>query len=210
MVVFFLCGKMGVGKNYVADRIALICARKGLVCEQFMLAQGVKQGCEEDFSRLAELLNEYAEEARSAGLPDLADKLTVRKANWWEKKTAITRTLLQTYGTEIFRNRVSENYWTDRLVDKLAVLDEDGPDVALVTDMRFPNEYSYPKERLSHIPMRSVLVKRKSCYNNKALFNHDSETALEGFASDVVLVNDNDAVLDEGIVNLLGEFFKEN
>lgn len=210
MVVLFLCGKMGVGKNYVANRIALACSRKNLTCEQTMLAEGVKIGCEEDFARLAELLNSYAEEAANAGLPDLAKKLTIVSKNWWEEKTPITRVLLQSYGTEIFRNRVDENYWTEKLLDRLAELKEERTDIVLVTDMRFPNECEYTKDMMPDDVVRSVMIERDSCYKDEALFKHDSETALDTFRPDIRLVNDDNECLDKNIDALLADFFKED
>lgn len=210
MVVLFLCGKMGVGKNYVANRIALACSRKNLTCEQLMLAEGVKKGCEEDFARLAELLNSYAEEAANAGLPDLAKKLAVKPENWWEEKTPITRVLLQSYGTDIFRNRVGKNYWTEQLLHRLADLKREKVDLAIVTDMRFPNECEYTKDMMPDDVVCSVMIDRDSCYKDKTLFKHDSETALDEFQPDIRLANDDNECLDKNIDALLADFFKED
>lgn len=210
MVVLFLCGKMGVGKNYVANRIASACSRKNLTCEQLMLAEGVKKGCEEDFARLAELLNSYAEEAANAGLPDLAKKLAIEPKNWWEEKTPITRVLLQSYGTDIFRNRVGKNYWTEQLLHRLADLKREKVDLAIVTDMRFPNECGYTRKMMPDDVVLSVMIDRDSCYKDEALFKHDSETALDNFYPDIFLVNDNDTHLDAVIDGWLKDFFKED
>ena len=210
MVVLFLCGKMGVGKNYVANRISLACARRHLTNVQLMLAGGVKKGCEEDFARLAELLNSYAEEAAKAGLPDLAKKLTIEPKNWWEEKTPITRVLEQTYGTDIFRNRVGKTYWTEQLLHRLADLKRDKVDLAIVTDMRFPNEYAYTKDMMPEDVVLSVMIDRDSCYKDEALFNHDSETALDEFQPDIRLANDDNECLDKNIDDLLADFFKED
>lgn len=49
------------------------------------------------------------------------------------------RTLLQWWGTE-FRRSVNDSYWTDRLGEILA---KEKPRVALITDMRFPNEMQF-------------------------------------------------------------------
>jgi hypothetical protein len=49
------------------------------------------------------------------------------------------RLLLQWYGTE-FRRHVNADYWVNRLAQRIA---EDKPKVALITDMRFPNEKAF-------------------------------------------------------------------
>lgn len=52
------------------------------------------------------------------------------------------RTLLQWWGTE-FRRAVNENYWVERLAQRLA---EEKPEIAFITDMRFPNEAAFVKK----------------------------------------------------------------
>jgi hypothetical protein len=49
------------------------------------------------------------------------------------------RTLLQWWGTE-FRRSVNENYWVDKLAERIA---EEKPEIAIITDMRFPNEMRF-------------------------------------------------------------------
>ena len=53
------------------------------------------------------------------------------------------RTLLQWWGTE-FRRNVNPDYWINRLADKLK---KDQPEIALISDMRFPNEFAFVEER---------------------------------------------------------------
>jgi hypothetical protein len=49
------------------------------------------------------------------------------------------RTLLQWWGTE-FRRNVNPNYWVDRLAE---IISKEQPQVALISDMRFPNEKEF-------------------------------------------------------------------
>ena len=49
------------------------------------------------------------------------------------------RTLLQWWGTE-YRRSVEPNYWVDRLAERLA---KEKPEIAFITDMRFPNEWDF-------------------------------------------------------------------
>lgn len=52
------------------------------------------------------------------------------------------RTLLQWWGTE-FRRAVDPDYWVNKLAERLAV---EKPEIALITDMRFPNEKKFVEE----------------------------------------------------------------
>lgn len=52
------------------------------------------------------------------------------------------RLLLQWWGTN-FRRSVNENYWVDKVTKQIA---EDKPEIALLTDVRFPNEMSFVQE----------------------------------------------------------------
>jgi len=49
------------------------------------------------------------------------------------------RTLLQWWGTE-YRRNVNENYWLNKVAERIA---EEKPEIALITDVRFPNEKAF-------------------------------------------------------------------
>lgn len=53
------------------------------------------------------------------------------------------RALLQWWGSEYRRNNFGENYWVERAAARLAA---EKPEIALFTDMRFPNEMAFIKE----------------------------------------------------------------
>ena len=52
------------------------------------------------------------------------------------------RTLLQWWGTE-YRRSVNPDYWVNKLSKRLV---EEKPEIALVTDVRFPNEINFVKQ----------------------------------------------------------------
>lgn len=52
------------------------------------------------------------------------------------------RTLLQWWGTE-FRRSVDDQYWLKKLLSNVS---KDKPEVALITDVRFPNELQFVKD----------------------------------------------------------------
>lgn len=53
------------------------------------------------------------------------------------------RTLLQWWGTDYRRNNFGDNYWVERAAARLAA---ERPEIALFTDMRFPNEMAFVQE----------------------------------------------------------------
>jgi hypothetical protein len=82
------------------------------------------------------------------------------------------RTLLQWWGTE-YRRAQDENYWVKRLFQRLKVLD---PDVAIITDLRYPNEAEAIKRA------GGVLVRVSRTTPPDVEVNpHPSETALDGY-----------------------------
>jgi hypothetical protein len=92
------------------------------------------------------------------------------------------RTLLQWWGTE-FRRMVNPEYWVRRLADIIA---KEKPQVALVTDMRFPNEKVWVEKHGA-----SVKVERPGL--EPLAVAHASELALaplEDWEWDFVLRND--------------------
>lgn len=53
------------------------------------------------------------------------------------------REMLQIYGTEIVRKARGSDYWVEKVMDEVyEYLDEDEDNVAVITDIRFPNEVS--------------------------------------------------------------------
>lgn len=192
--VVMFAGKINSGKNLAAETLKNIFEDEGISAEVMMLAQGVKDGCREDFKRLADYLNALAKEEREeVGNDYLADLLEIKDENWYEKKTPLTRILLQTYGTEIFRNRVDRNYWTEALAKRIL---ESKSDRVVVSDMRFPDECDHLKnifeEAGEEIAVKSVLVKRSEREESEAeiVDDHASETSLEDYRFDYVLRND--------------------
>jgi len=145
-------------------------------------AKAVKDGCKEDFKKLADELNNYVIELKrviiskynyiNEILDSKIDELKISDENWYENKTFITRTILQLYGTEIFRNRVDSDYWVKQVKDKCEKSDSD---IILVTDTRFPNEitemYSDNYDLITIRLLRDI--------NKDKSKNHYSETALD-------------------------------
>lgn len=97
------------------------------------------------------------------------------------------RTLLQWWGTEYRRNQ-DTNYWVNRLREQI---EAEKPRIALIADMRFPNEVSWIK---SDPATGFVCRVDRLGYDNKS--KHESEHALDFMAEEdwhfIIQVNDGD------------------
>lgn len=91
---------------------------------------------------------------------------------WVKDEIGKPRTLLQWWGTD-YRRTQDANYWTDRLKD---TLERDKPEMALVTDVRFPNEV----DAIHALGGYVVKVVRTTPPDVKVPA-HPSENELDGF-----------------------------
>jgi hypothetical protein len=88
------------------------------------------------------------------------------------------RTLLQFWGSE-FRRAADPFYWVKELHKQIV---EEQPTVALITDLRFPNEALYVKLNKGY----TVEVRREG-YVDLLADGHNSEHALSGYPFDICL-----------------------
>ncbi len=95
------------------------------------------------------------------------------------------RTLLQWWGTE-YRRKEDDNYWVKRLAEQIEL---EKPQIALITDMRFPNEMLFVKQY-----GETVRVDRDGLPPS----THASETALADTSDeDWSIILDNNGTLEE-------------
>lgn len=102
----------------------------------------------------------------------------------WEtaKELPEVRRLMQRIGTEAGRGVLGEHVWVDAAQETLRKID--GP--AVITDVRFPNEYNFVENVLSGWTVR---ISRPSLIR-PAILEHASETALDGFFPRYEIIND--------------------
>jgi hypothetical protein len=124
------------------------------------------------------------------------------------KKTEKSRNLLQYIGMET--RRVDDMIWIKTLDAWIKVYGNRGVDIILISDVRFPIEMKYIKERGGIIfrlisPERTFIKMREEMGNdeNTVIKTHISETALDDYnlnEFDEILYNDNltnDEILDK-------------
>lgn len=107
----------------------------------------------------------------------------------WKKKTDFSRMMLQKIGTEIIRKQVSEDFWTNKMEEKISKTFLDSPDekiLVVIDDVRFLNEAGLIK-KLNGILIRII---RPSLEQNKEENKHLSETEQDIILSDYEIIND--------------------
>jgi len=200
--IFLISGKLQSGKNQFAEYVSDYLSYNDIKVGEDLFAKGVKDGCKKDFKKFVECLNaklydlsqlvyEMGNHSEMMNTTlDCINDLKIYDDNWYEDKTDLTRVLLQTYGTEIFRDRVDQQYWPKQLCKRCL---ESKDDVILLTDVRFENEISMVKELgilIKDIEVVSIRIERPM--DRTEDFNeHPSETALDDCTDwDYVVTND--------------------
>ena len=189
--LLLISGKMQSGKNTFADMLESCASSAGTSVTQGLFAKPLKDACSADMSAVfaflrserSRLLDTYQEI-----LPEDLAWMDAGEEEWYGRKTPLTRALLQAYGTEIFRNRVGEDYWVDRMADTVR---SSPSELFIVTDARFPNELERMRTVLPGHRVLTVRVVRPGYSRELPEHSHPSETALDSYASwDRVVVND--------------------
>ena len=209
--VVLLSGKAQSGKNQFADFLKEEFRSRNLVTHNDLFAYDVKEGSKEDFRAVADAMNTQVQAVRGLAnslfsnhvssngggilfeLNRELDKLQIFDHNYFEDKTPVTRALLQVYGTNIFRNRVDQNYWTKKLRDR--VMSNDNVDVFLITDTRFPNEIEIFSEDVNYNNDVKVISIRINRYG-LATMSHESETSLDDWENWDYIVENNSSLED--------------
>ena len=121
---------------------------------------------------------------------DLLKYILQRYCDWDGNKDELGRQLLQYVGTNVFRNKVDENYWVDFLISMLQTLGSRW-DIVIIPDARFPNEITRMAQAFH---TRSIFVQRDfESTLSRSEANHESENALDGFDFDFYIDNDGDS-----------------
>lgn len=198
--IILISGKMRSGKNQFAEYLNLALMQNGKTVRSDLFAHDLKKGCEEDFGYMMKQINDHVskikEELQYSSIDSkslksalsMLDELTVtRSENWYEDKTLISRLLLQTYGTQIFRDRVNKNYWVDQVLKRVSDCEEV---FTLVTDARFENEIEHVKAICSQNNIKVISVRIERDIPLNSLYEHDSEKGLDDYKGwDLVVYN---------------------
>jgi len=182
--VILVSGKLRSGKNQFADYLKETLTADGISVRQDLFAKALKDNSKQDYKRLIEYLNTIS---KKHNIPEL---FTIDE-NFYENKNEITRILLQTYGTEIFRNRVDDNYWVKQFINRVK---ESNEEITIATDVRFPNEIEL---LLNETEFECISIRiERGVVRDSDLINHPSETSLDDYDQFTFIV-DNNGTLEE-------------
>jgi mRNA degradation ribonuclease J1/J2 len=206
--VILVSGRMRSGKNQFSEFLKRNLINDGLKVFEDLFARSLKDGCKEDFLNLKNVLENISEEIKAKvnlfidqrqimlsdsvinDIEKTIDKLKIKDENWYEDKTDITRSILQLYGTEIFRRRVDNNYWVKQVKDRCISSNDD---VIIITDCRFPNEIT----EMFCDDYETIVVRIiRNINTNEHVSNHASETALDNWKEWSYIV-ENNGTLDD-------------
>lgn len=110
--------------------------------------------------------------------------------SWDGKKNDEGRTILQKVGTDTIRKQNPE-FWVG-FIETILNFFPDEWDYVLIPDTRFPNEIEYLKEK--GYAVQSICIKRPNYENHltEEQRQHSSETALDDYQFDHIVMNPGD------------------
>ena len=181
MKIIGISGKMGSGKNYLAEKI---------------LYPYFKQKYNILIIGFGDLMKNEL----------YARDLTLMYDDLYDKKTFETRNKLQQYGTENGRDKYHKDIWVRGLDIQVETFSKRCGENSLiiVCDVRFENEYDYIIKKGGHVirinaPNRTLNRYLKEVNNDleklEIIKNHRSETELDNYIFNIILENDFNDVL---------------
>jgi hypothetical protein len=196
--IILVSGKLQSGKNAFTDMLIEELKPTGKKLGFDFFSKSVKDQSKDIFKNLIDYLNSISEEYN---IPELKTE----DENWYENKNKIARILLQTYGTNIFRDMIDENHWGKIL--KRRVCADRTEDFLFITDVRFKSEIetisdktSFKHDRRTITPNYNILkirINRNTFERtDDPIFTHDSELNLDDYSDWDMIVN-NDSSLED-------------
>lgn len=116
--------------------------------------------------------------------------IAMKYFNWSGEKDIIGRSILQTVGTEIVREKTPD-FWVTAVVNLLDALD-DTFDFAIIPDARFVNEIEVIKNTFVTLTVKVVRLNYENSLT-KEQREHPSETALDEYWFDYVVETESGA-----------------
>ena len=186
MKIIGFAGKKRSGKDTAFD------ALKGMDAKRYAFADMLKEACKMLFGLTEEQAygdkRETLTEILWENIPEnIKDKYSIGK----DKIHMNAREILQIFGTEVCRRMFDDEIWINATFRQIK---KDKPELAVITDVRFPNEANAILEKNGGI----FKVIRPSQTSGDG---HESETALDNYHEwDAILVNDGSIECFEGKV----------
>ncbi len=188
VLIIGLCGKMGTGKDYIANKfIKPFLTKQGMNCVQLCFADQIKV--------------------------NVVARHNVEFDDVFIQKNADTRKLLQQEGTENGRDIFGKDIWTKHYDTWVKLFESRGIQAIITTDIRFKNELDYIKSR-NGIVIKVVAPRRNQkrlqiesngdVDNYIQIKDHVSECDLDDVDKevyDLVVMNDFDDIVDDNVIH---------
>lgn len=216
MKVIALSGKMGSGKDTIANIIDEILREYGKKTQKIAFADELKNEVDSIINSIQnkntnEFLISLSPEDLSY-IKSLVNNLEKGYSFKTHKKNEYSRKLLQFWGTDI-RRKQNNNYWIEKLNDKIKEASSNNM-ISIVTDVRFPNEAKSIKNgvlfyiNVSDEVRLKRLIKRDNVLPNSDCFKHKSEPEIKDF-EDIDLIINNNETINENFKTTLTVLLKE-
>jgi dephospho-CoA kinase len=192
MIIIGLSGKMGSGKNYIAEKI-------------------IYPSYKDDYNILIIGFGDLMKNEL------FARDTTLSYDELYDHKTYETRNKLQQYGTENGRDKYHQDIWVRGLDIQIETFRRRSNDncIIIICDVRFQNEAEYIIKKGGKI-IRIISTDRteerylKEANGNKEMYqkivNHKSETDLDSYKFNYFVNNSkNNNTLNKDIYNILDE-----
>lgn len=189
-LIIGVSGKMGTGKNYIAEHIIIPFLRK-------------------HYKQHSIIEMAFADQIKVNAM--VKHGLTIEALT---NKTARIRNILQKEGTEEGRDKLGEDVWVNYLSKWIDLHQSRGVKVVVITDVRFKNEAEFIKKRGGQVirieaPQRNTerLVMEHNTANIKM---HRSETELDDFKGFDLVVNNDLGTNEKKTSKIIRDFLSSN
>ena len=173
-----ISGKMGTGKTTLATHLLALYGKEGINVRLTGFGDFVKDEVSMIYNFPRDWTLDDVGKAKLVKVP--AECMPEHKP--WGRDEATVRELMQYYATDFVRNHLNEYYWLNRMQESLAAWVADGSKkdgdkrfLAIIHDVRFPNELQYVQNHGF-----SVRLHPYNAWKAGKNAGHASETALDG------------------------------
>lgn len=202
--IILVSGKLRSGKDQLARYLIDIYRKKGYTINSDYFARALKENVQIDFKDVFGYLNELKDNLHSISsdlkelhpitaekVKEISKQLGTEKSNFFDEKTKLTRMFLQIYGTEIFRNRIDENWWVKQLIQRVH---KSINTITVITDVRFENEIELIK-KVTQFDVKTIRIER-DMKRDESMDAHPSEISLDTYKNWDCEIKNNRTLMD--------------
>lgn len=193
--VILVSGAMRSGKNQFAEYLKAELESHNKTVSEDLFAKTLKDWCKEDFAYFAKVINQVLftikeHDWNKGKITEICDEMMISDEKWYEEKNDLTRAILQIVGTNIFRDRVDQQWWIKKLIERIKGNDSE---FTIVTDVRFDNEVELIAEDEEFVTVALNVFRKSDDTSLKT--QHSSEAGIANHLIDYQI--DNNGTLED-------------